>query len=186
MDDRTEDERGKYLEALDLISVGNRHIRGEEVEDATRLPNIRLVNGGSGADERKRIMLAFKTPFFPEILVASSVMTEGVDLHLECRHVIHHDLCWNPSTLEQRTGRVDRIGAKAEQARRPIQVYLPYIAGTQDEKMFRVVRDRERWFQVVMGDKYKVDEASTDKLAARVPLPDAAARGLAMKLEVQG
>ena len=186
MDDRTEDERGKYLEALDVISVGNRRARGDEPDDAMRLPNIRLVNGGSGPDERKRIMSAFKTPFFPEVLVASSVMTEGVDLHLECRHVIHHDLCWNPSTLEQRTGRVDRIGAKAEQVLRPIQVYLPYIAGTQDEKMFRVVRDRERWFQVLMGDDYKVDETHTDRLAARIPLPEAAAKDLAMRLEVWG
>ena len=31
-------------------------------------------------------------------------------------HMIHHDLCWNPSNLEQRTGRIDRIGAKAERA----------------------------------------------------------------------
>ena len=50
-------------------------------------------------------MLAFNTPFFPEVLVASSVMAEGVDLQQDCRHVIHHDLDWNPSTLEQRTGR---------------------------------------------------------------------------------
>ncbi|WP_367183558.1 helicase-related protein [Lentimicrobium sp.] len=33
--------------------------------------------------------------FTCDILVASSVMAEGVDLHLNCRHIIHHDLCWN-------------------------------------------------------------------------------------------
>ena len=31
--------------------------------------------------------------------------------------------------------------------------------------MYRVVRDRERWFQIVMGEKYEVDEASTDATA---------------------
>ena len=67
-------------------------------------------------------------------------------LHLDCRFVIHHDLSWNPSTIEQRTGRVDRIGAKSERARQPIHVYLPYVTATQDEKMFRVVRDRELGF----------------------------------------
>jgi len=96
-------------------------------------------------------MLAFNTPFFPEVLVASSVMAEGVDLHQDCRHVIHHDLAWNPSTLEQRTGRVDRIGSKAETVGQPIVIYEPYLGGTHDEKMFRVVKDRERWFGVVMG-----------------------------------
>ncbi len=78
-------------------------------------------------------MLTFNRPFFPEVLIASSVMAEGVDLHRFCRYVIHHDLCWNPSTLEQRIGRVDRIGAKVEQCGLPVRVYLPYLAETQDE-----------------------------------------------------
>lgn len=57
----------------------------------------------SRSDARQKLMLTFNTPFFPLVLIASSVMAEGVDLHLNCRHVIHHDLCWNPSTLEQRS-----------------------------------------------------------------------------------
>ena len=73
-------------------------------------------------------MRAFNTPFFPDILVCSQVMGEGVDLQRFCRHVIHHDLDWNPSTIEQRTGRIDRLGCKAE-GRHPIVVYLPYLAG---------------------------------------------------------
>ena len=129
-------------------------------------------------------MLAFNTPFYPEVLVASSVMAEGVDLHLNCRYVIHHDLCWNPSTLEQRNGRVDRVGAKAENCGKPIYVYLPYISETQDEKMYRVVMDRERWFSVVMGEKFDTSVRATDKLASRVPLPETLARQLAFRLEV--
>lgn len=111
-------------------------------------------------------------------------MAEGVDLHLNCRHVIHHDLCWNPSTLEQRTGRVDRLGAKVERCGEPVQVFLPYIAETQDEKMFRVVMDRERWFQIVMGEKFKVDFQTTEKLAERIPIPESAATALTFRLEV--
>jgi hypothetical protein len=57
---------------------------------------------------------------------------EGVDLQRFCRHVIHHDLDWNPSSIEQRTGRIDRLGCKAE-GRSPILVYLPYLAGTADD-----------------------------------------------------
>ena len=67
-------------------------------------------------------------------------MAEGVDLHLECRHVIHHDLDWNPSVLEQRTGRVDRLGSKGEVTGLPIDVYEPFLEATQDEKQFRVVQ----------------------------------------------
>ena len=128
-------------------------------------------------------MLTFNSPFFPEVLIASSVMAEGVDLHRFCRYVIHHDLSWNPSTLEQRTGRVDRIGAKVEQCGQPIRVYLPYLGETQDEKQYRVVMDRERWFRVVMGENFRTDARSTDRLAERVPFPEALASQLAFRLE---
>jgi superfamily II DNA/RNA helicase len=139
---------------------------------------VRRATGGDAPAERRRSLLGFNTPFFPEILVASSVLAEGVDLHLACRHMIHHDLCWNLSTLEQRTRRVDRIGAKAERVRQPIRVFLPYLAETQDEKMYRVVRDRERWFQALLGEQYEVDEAIADQRAQRVPFPESAARAV--------
>lgn len=67
--------------------------------------------------------------------------------------------------MEQRTGRVDRLGGKVKRSNLPIKVYLPYVAETQDEKMYRVVMDRDRWFKVVMGEKYKVDAKTTEKLA---------------------
>ncbi|MCH7491199.1 MAG: hypothetical protein IID05_10950 [Gemmatimonadetes bacterium] len=77
---------------------------------------------------------------------------QGVDLHRFCRHVIHHDLDWNPSSIEQRTGRVDRLGCKAEH-RNSILVYLPYLSGTADERQYRVMTDRESWFRIVMGQE---------------------------------
>jgi superfamily II DNA/RNA helicase len=129
-------------------------------------------------------MLAFNTPFFPDVLIASAVLAEGVDLHIDCRHVIHHDLDWNPSVLEQRTGRVDRLGSKAEVSNHRIVVYEPFLEATQDEKQFRVVKDRERWFNVVMGERLELDEWTTDRLAERVELPEVAARELAFRLEV--
>jgi len=64
----------------------------------------------------------------------------------------HHDLFLNPSTLQQRTGRVDRISAKAEVAGNSIHNYVPLIAELEDEKMYVVVMDRERWFNVEMGE----------------------------------
>jgi hypothetical protein len=67
---------------------------------------------------------------------------------------------------------------------KPIQVYLPYISETQDEKMYRVVMDRERWFQVVMGEKYTIDAKTTEKLASRIPLPASVAQQLAFDLSL--
>ena len=51
--------------------------------------------------------------------------------------------------------------------------------------MFKVVMDRERWFKVVMGDQVKIESVfETDKLASRIPFPEAAAEELAFRLEV--
>jgi hypothetical protein len=51
-----------------------------------------------------------------------------------------------------------------------------------DEKMFRVVRDRERWFHVVMGQKSEFHEAASESIADRVPLPPNLARELTFNL----
>jgi hypothetical protein len=181
---RDPEEQKQYLEALERVQPGGRGERFADGEDPdvppNLLPNVRLANGSTRQDARQRLMLSFNTPFFPDILVASSVLAEGVDLHLNCRHVIHHDLSWNPSDIEQRTGRVDRLGSKAEQVKHSVEVFLPFVAETQDEKQFRVVMDRERWFQVLMGEEYRIDEQTV----ARIPLPVAAARELAFALEV--
>ena len=37
--------------------------------------------------------------------------------------------------------------------RHPIPVYLPYLAGTADERQYRVMTDRESWFRIVMGQE---------------------------------
>lgn len=190
---RVDSERDELLDALKQVQTGRFFGRSEgpldeDVEDLDGrellLPNVRLANGSTKAERRRHLMLAFNTPFFPEVLIASSVMAEGVDLHLNCSHIIHHDLDWNPSVLEQRTGRLDRIGSKAELAGRPIRVYEPFLEATQDEKLFRVVKDRERWFSVVMGQELRLDEFSSEKLAERVALPPEAAAALSMRLDV--
>lgn len=199
LDDKVEAEREELLGTLIGRHNGARGIQtggiaatAEDFDPSERtrhreilLPNVRLANGGVRRETRRRLMLAFNTPFFPEVLVASSVMAEGVDLHQDCRHVIHHDLDWNPSTLEQRTGRVDRIGSKSAGTGQPVVIYEPYLGGTHDEKMFRVVKDRERWFGVVMGEASETGEQATERQATRVPLPSALAEKLTMDLSIQ-
>lgn len=186
-------ERENYINALKSVQPGsiriedNKEFYSSEEFDKDKpklMPNVRLVNGRTKQEFRQRLMLTFNTPFYPDILITSSVLAEGVDLHLNCRYIIHHDLCWNPSTLEQRTGRVDRIGAKVEICGQPINIYLPYISETQDEKMYKVVMDRGRWFNILMGENYKVDFITTEKLANRIPIPDTIVNSLKFRLGV--
>lgn len=182
------DEFNLYLEAARQIQTGGILVgRGEDNDEHTdaetvTLANVQVATGTTKRDARARLMLAFNTPFFPDILVCSEVMGEGVDLQRFCRHVIHHDLAWNPSSIEQRTGRIDRIGCKAE-GKNPILVYLPYLAGTADERQYRVMSDREQWFRVVMGQD-AVARLITPDYSSVVPLPKAVSNELSFKLDV--
>ena len=45
-------------------------------------------------------------------------MQEGLDLHKHCRRVVHHDLVWNPAQIEQRIGRIDRLGSLINRLRK--------------------------------------------------------------------
>lgn len=163
-------EREQYLEAAAVVNTGKIRVEAgdpffddDEANDPRMaLANVQEATGKTSRDRRSRLMRAFNTPFFPDILVCSQVMGEGVDLQWYCSHVIHHDLAWNPSSIEQRTGRVDRLGCKAE-GKQPIHVYLPYLAGAADERQFRVMADREQWFRIVMGQ---------DQVAKLIPCDD--------------
>jgi hypothetical protein len=157
--------------------------QGDGGSSTVTLANVQVATGETDRDTRSRLMRAFNTPFFPDIFVCSEVMGEGVDLHRFCRHVVHHDLAWNPSSIEQRTGRIDRLGCAAE-GRHPIVVYLPYLAGTADERQYRVMSDREQWFRVVMGQD-EVARLITPDSAKGAPVPAAISDGLSFKLDVE-
>lgn len=188
----TVEERASLWDGLLKFRTGSRKVDTLDPDDTAEttpdgvmlLPNVHLANGETDHEFRRRLMTTFNSPFLPEILVASSVMSEGVDLHRECRHIIHHDLDWNPSTLEQRTGRVDRLGSKASLTGLEILVCEPYVGGTQDEKQYVVVKDRERWFGVVMGGRVPEDEWETDRIAERATLPEALLAELTLDLSV--
>jgi ERCC4-related helicase len=181
------EERRFYLEAASRTQTGGIRVEGEESDEddegvTIALANVQEATGKTKREKRSRLMRAFNTPFFPDILVCSQVMGEGVDLQRFCRHVIHHDLAWNPSDIEQRTGRIDRLGCKAE-GRHAIVVYLPYLDGTADERQYRVMTDRERWFRVVMGQN-EVAHLITSDSGGSFPLPDGISDELSFDLGI--
>jgi len=185
--DCSPEERENYLDAAARVETGRIQVEmadGSESDEpgggAVLLANVQLATGETRRDQRARLMRGFNTPFFPDILVCSQVMGEGVDLHRACRHVIHHDLAWSPSQIEQRTGRIDRLGCKAE-GRYPIAVDLPYLAGMTDERQFKVMTDREQWFRVVMGQEEVANLIAVDG-PSLIPFPDEAASQLSFRL----
>jgi len=201
------DRVGVFLEDLHAASgsVRNPESARGAFYGATRLRDqqfVALVKGGGGRDTRDRIFNGFNTPLLPEILICTSVGQEGIDLHRHCRHVVHYDLAWNPAVLEQRTGRADRIGSKTFRERNSLgdasKVFLdigvPFLAGTYDERMYEELKMRAQTFEVLTGGDFAADHADGQdddpKACGKelgvtlVPLPVQMVKDLRVHLEV--
>ena len=79
----TDEERAAYINEVSATQTGEMVARKETFDRdeldgrnarSLLLPNVRLVNGDSSPVTRRRLMLTFNSPFFPEVLIASSVM----------------------------------------------------------------------------------------------------------------
>jgi len=68
------------------------------------------IHGDFSVDERIKIIENFRDGAF-DILLSSEVGSEGLDMQF-CNVIINYDLPWNPMRVEQRIGRIDRIGQK--------------------------------------------------------------------------
>jgi hypothetical protein len=109
---------------------------------------------GGNSQYREAHRRNFNHPFNPFVLLVSRVGEEGIDLQEQCRYVIHYDLEWNPAKMEQREGRVDRVGwGRADEGF--IDVRFMLLKGTYEERIFHAVMQRDQWFQVLIGSKRK-------------------------------
>jgi hypothetical protein len=114
------DRRLDRLAAL-LTRVRERAIVFTEFRDSAAAAVRRLaaagtvatLHGGQTTIERVRELERF-TAGLARILVATDVASVGLNLHAGCRWIINLELPWNPIRLEQRAGRVDRLGQTAD------------------------------------------------------------------------
>jgi superfamily II DNA or RNA helicase len=73
-------------------------------------PGAAIVHGGLTRAERRAALASFHRR--GGVLLATDAAGEGLNLQQECRTVVNLELPWNPMRLEQRIGRVDRIGQR--------------------------------------------------------------------------
>lgn len=118
---------------------------------------VRTLDGSIKHDSRIVLCAAFNSPLAPDILICTSIGSEGIDLHRECAEIIHHDLPWNPARLEQRIGRVDRVGSLAEASRTDqsgtglVQVGIPFQQQSYERFQYSVLLARAQRFEVLLG-----------------------------------
>jgi SNF2 family DNA or RNA helicase len=74
-----------------------------------RVEALVMIHGGVGREERRKAQEAFTHDKEVEILVATDAAGEGINLQ-RAHLMVNYDLPWNPNRLEQRFGRIHRIG----------------------------------------------------------------------------
>ncbi|MGH8000806.1 MAG: helicase-related protein, partial [Brasilonema sp.] len=82
-----------------------------------------------------------------KILLCTESASEGLNLQ-NCGVLINYDMPWNPMRVEQRIGRIDRIGQRYP----TVRIHNFYYDGTVEAKVYRKLRDRINAFATVVGN----------------------------------
>ena len=92
-----------------------------------------VLTGDVPMAERDALIESFRTAE-TAVIYLTAVGTEGLDFQF-CDAVVNYDLHWNPMVLEQRIGRIDRIG----QLKSEIRIYNFHVTGSIDDRVLSVL-----------------------------------------------
>ncbi len=99
---------------------------------------------------KERVKELFRQGDDVRIMLGTDSMSEGLNLQT-CARVINYDLPWNFMRVEQRIGRVDRIGGQPR-----VEVTNLSYKGTVEDDILRRIEDRLSWFTTVVGNAQPV------------------------------
>jgi superfamily II DNA or RNA helicase len=105
---------------------------------------VATFHGGLSAAEKDEAIRQFADE--AAILVSTEIGGEGRNLQF-CRTVVNYDLPWNPMQLEQRVGRVHRIGQTRE-----VFVFNFCLTGSLEECILKVLHEKLNLFELVAGE----------------------------------
>lgn len=137
------------------------------------LGGVPVLHGGLSRDERRQLVGAFNDASYP-VIVATDAGGLGLNLQRRCRLVVNLELPWSPTRLEQRIGRVDRIG----QERRVHAIQLVGRETGESSVLARLQERRSVAERVLDGNARsdRLDDAARQEGARVVALKPFAAR----------
>ena len=121
--------------------------------------NVALFHEGLSMLQRDRNAAYFAEEEGARVLICSEIGSEGRNFQF-AHHLVLFDLPDNPELLEQRIGRLDRIGQTET-----IHIHVPYIAGTTAEVLARWYHEGLDAFQTILHGANEVRTALEDDLA---------------------
>jgi superfamily II DNA or RNA helicase len=109
--------------------------------------SVTVIHGRIDNDQRWREIERFRDPGGPRVLLSSEVGSEGIDLQF-CRVLVNYDMPWNPMRVEQRIGRVDRVGQQSPR----ISIVNFKIRDTIEERLYDRLHMKLERFANSLGD----------------------------------
>jgi len=106
--------------------------------------NTYFIHGGTPAPERQPITEEFRKHGGALLLTHSG--TEGRNLQFS-HQLVNFDLPWNPMEIEQRIGRLHRLGQQ-----RPVRIHNFVQAGTLQEHLLELLQEKLNLFELVVGE----------------------------------
>lgn len=108
---------------------------------------VTVIHGGIPNERRWEEIERFKDPRGPRVLLSSEVGSEGIDLQF-CRVMANYDLPWNPMRVEQRIGRIDRVGQQAKR----LSIVNFKVRDTIEEHLYDRLHSKLERFANSLGD----------------------------------
>ncbi|MGA9525151.1 MAG: SNF2-related protein [Myxococcaceae bacterium] len=127
-----------FTEARATLDWLQTQLRFERIEALGYHGDLALV-------ERDRQVARFRDPEGPKILICTEVGGEGRNFQF-AHHLVNYDLPWSPSTMEQRIGRLDRIGQT-----HPVEIHVFDPAGTLSSDVLKLLAEAVGVFAEPVG-----------------------------------
>jgi hypothetical protein len=153
-------------------SLWERRLAEAPTELGKLLREQQPIGGMSGAVNRT-LVRQFRMPGYPLALITTDLLQEGEDLHLFCSRVYHYGISWMPSSMEQRTGRIDRVQSQTERrltrleiqptGDQLLQVFYPYLRETVEVFQVERVFERLNRFMRLMHERFGSSEDGKDR-----------------------
>lgn len=107
-----------------------------------------IFNGGLSSSGKEFIKYIFQKN--KDILISTEAGSQGLNLQF-CNNVINYDLPWNPMKIEQRIGRVHRLGQTSD-----VNIYNLSTIGTIEEKILELLYEKINLFKKIIGNMEEI------------------------------
>ncbi len=144
----------KFLALLDMVQKNTSkfliftefHVTQDYIRDNLEQNgfSVTLFNGKMSYGDRLESVQKFKGD--TQIMISTAAGGEGQNLQF-CHNIVNYDLPWNPMRIEQRIGRVHRIGQKND-----VYIYNFALKGTIESYILDLLYVKINLFQMTLGD----------------------------------